>query len=80
MTRKTKAVTDYEIELAMVDEELSECKAKVEKLIEKRDRLSDKLRMLDIATALEFIYDMGVPIDEILGIINKEISKRKKDA
>jgi len=77
MMENAKTATDYELEIESIDVELESLGAIVENLKTRRCRLVTKRKQIDIAAALECIEETGINVDDILDLINKELTFRR---
>jgi len=77
MARHAKTAVDYELEIAEIDSELEMLNLRIEDLQTQRRKLIFKRKRLDIATALEFIEETGLSVDDVLDFINKELTQRR---
>jgi len=77
MKNEVRTAADYELEIEIIDSELDSLAKKTKKLEVKRYRLVAKRKQLDIAAALECIEETGVTIDDVLDLINKELTHRR---
>jgi len=84
MSGITKTPVDYGVEIEHIDKELElldhrfvELKTQHSMLQNKRRRLMDKRRRVDVAAALECIEEWGLSTDDVLEIINIELTRRR---
>jgi len=77
MTEEVKTAADYEVEIEIIDVELESLRRVIEKLNAKRNDLVTRRKQVDIVAALESIEDTGVTIDDVLDLINKELTRRR---
>jgi len=77
MPKGKKAAVDYEIELAAIEDEIESLNVRVEGLNVQRNKLMIKRRQVDVAAALEYIEESGLPMDDVLELISREVSKRR---
>ena len=77
MTEEVKTAADYEVEIEIIDVELESLRRVIEKLNAKRSDLVTRRKHVDIVAALESIEETGVTIDDVLDLINKELTRRR---
>ena len=79
MPKRIKSGIEYEIRLAEIAEEISICVERIQSLNAERDRIMEKMRHSYIIAALEYIEELGLPIDQVLKLLNKEIDRMEKN-
>ncbi|MCL2153040.1 MAG: hypothetical protein FWH57_08805 [Oscillospiraceae bacterium] len=76
MSQLKKAV-EYEAEIDEIDAEMESLQIKIRELQRKRSNLSDKRKCLDIAAALECVESLGLSVDDVLDLLNKELTNKR---
>jgi predicted nucleic acid-binding Zn-ribbon protein len=77
MTQSISTAAEYEAEIYSIETELESLEARVGELQKKHGDLTDKRKYLDIAAALECIESLGLSLDDVLDLLNKELTSRR---
>jgi hypothetical protein len=79
MSQSISTAAEYEAEIYDIDNELESLEIKINELRQKRSCLANRRKHLDIAAALECIESLGLSVDDILELLNKELTCRRAE-
>ena len=80
MSHSDEAAAFYKAEIDNIDATLEALSAKTEELRKKRSELVRTQRSTDYSIALDFIEDLGLSQDDLLELINRELTNRRWEA
>ena len=76
MAQSKKAV-EYEAEIDEINAEMELLQIRLRELQRKRSNLSDKRKCLDIVAALECVESLGLSVDDVLELLNRELTSKR---
>ena len=77
MGKSVKNAIDFEVEIEEIDREIESLNTRVENLNAKRKKLVVQRKQLDVAIALECIEETGLSMEDVMELINLELTKRR---